>query len=105
MYVYGYDWVLGLHCVLGWFGLGLGPQELRYKSGPPDSPLTSEVPSPNSAAMGVMCVYGFVWFLVLHGVLVWFGLVVGPHRLWFIFGPPDPPLTSEVPSPNCVAMG
>ena len=26
--------------------------QLRYNSGPPDSPLTSEVPSPNSPAMG-----------------------------------------------------
>ena len=43
---------LVLHGVLGWFGLGLGPQELRNNSGPPDAPLTSEVPSPNSVAMG-----------------------------------------------------
>ena len=43
---------LVLHGVLGWFGLGLGPQELRNNSGPLDSPLTGELPSPHSAAMG-----------------------------------------------------
>ena len=43
---------LVLYGVLGWFGLGLGPQELRNNSGPPDAPLTGEVPSPNSVAMG-----------------------------------------------------
>ena len=43
---------LGVALYVGRFGLVFGPQDLRYNAGPPDSPLTSEVPSPNSFAMG-----------------------------------------------------
>ena len=56
------------------------------------------------AIVGGVCMIVF-GFLVLHCLLVWFGLVVGPHELRFNFGPPDSPLTSDLPSPISVAMG